>query len=170
MHYLILFFIVSGAYAVTDNMRSCMSNLFNRSGMSNQEQEFLRRSQGQSALDRQYRGFLQRARPAVYDKHTKARNVSEARTMSQRGAAQFMPGLIRERIEARALRELPGVYKSHSGAVYKYVKFDKSVGFDSGRETSWMRVEVSASGEFHGHPMIPPRLYQQCPECEQIDR
>ena len=173
MQYLMLFLIALNSFALSDNMRQCMSRLFDRSGISLEQQELLRRSQGQSALDRQYRGYLQRARPAVYNKHTRAGTVTEAVNLSRRGDAQFMPGLIRERVEARALRDLPGIYQSHSGSVYKYVKFERPVGYDSGQITQWIRVEVTATGtvgEFHGHPIEPRRLLQQCPECAQLDR
>ncbi len=158
------------------SQRASLSEVMSGSGFSRQAQARLLRLQGQVAVDREYRRFLMQSRPAPYVKHTGATSIQEAIDISSgragnqrtRGQAQFTPGLVRERVEARALREMPGVYMPHGGSVFKFVKFDNVVGYDGGRPTHWMRVEVTASGEFHGHPMQFGRVSGSCAQCRQF--
>lgn len=156
--------------------RASLSEVMDGAGFSLSSQQQMARVHGQAAVDREYRRFLMQSRPAVYTKHVGADTVDEAIAISSgragssqtRGQAQFMPGLIREHVEARALREMPGVFQPHGGSVFKYVKFDNVVGYDRGRPTQWMRVEVTSSGDFHGHPMGADRVSQNCQGCRQF--
>jgi hypothetical protein len=108
-----------------------MTDILARAGTSVAEQQRLRRERGEPAVRQLFRRFVMQARPGVYTKHLAARTPDEARRISAgetgsaavRGEAQFMPGLVRERLEARALREMPGVYRQHEGSVFKFVKF-----------------------------------------------
>jgi hypothetical protein len=170
LHVIVLLFSVQ-LFAVSEQMRSCMSGVFDRAGFDLGQQRRLQVGQGMSAYDQRIRAFVHTATPARYNKHTRARTPEEARQLSASGDAQYMPGLIRERVERRALRtDTPGVYREERGTMYKYVEFDTPVGYDSGQITRFMRVELGANGEFHGHPMNEARIRRVCPECLRAGR
>lgn len=165
MLYLITFLFSLASFSMSEQMQKCMSGVFDRSGFTKLEQRQLVVGQGTGAYRQRIRTFLANAKPAVYTKHTKARNIVEAREFSKR-EAQYLPGLVREKIEARALRtDTPGVFREKRGTLYKYVKLERPVGYDSGELTHYMRVELSHSGEYHGHPMSLARIRTDCPEC-----
>ncbi len=149
---------------ISPELRTCFTNYFNRSGFEYSAQQRLIIGQGQRAFDSRIRQSLMTARPADYTKHTQAtRSVDEARRFSLR-EAQYLPTIQRETLEANALRNMTGYTREVNGTLYKYVKFDKSIGFDQGQETQWLRVELS-NGFYHGHPITGRRLREQCSEC-----
>lgn len=158
MTFLLSFSVFAELEPMSLRMRECMTNVFDRAGFEKKQQHQLLVGQGQGALDKKVRAFVEQAKPSVYDKHTKAKSVSEAASMSNTHA-QYMPGLVRERVERRALRmDTPGVLREDRGTLYKYVKFTHPVGYDLGKPTYFMRVELGPNGEFHGHPMSPKRV------------
>jgi hypothetical protein len=90
-------------------------------------------------------------------KHRKATSHDEAREFSSR-AAQYFSDLNVYEVEKNILRDAKaGVVIRHGGALHKYAYINKAVGFDSGQQTNWIRVEVSG-GVFHGHPMKRSRV------------
>ncbi len=169
---LVIFSIFSlPAWSLSPGYQKCVTNVLLNSGHTPHSLEFKRITQGQSALDKEFRGKLINASPAVYDKHIKAKSIPEAVKLSSTGkeAAQYLPGLNRIKIEKDALLNRVGIYKNFveggkQSTIYKFVKFDDVVGFDQGKSTQWIRVEYS-SGTFHGHPIELSRLKIQCPEC-----
>lgn len=153
------------------NQRKAAKEQLARSGIDPLEMNRIEVTEGQAGLDRLYRQYLmQKIHPATYTKHTKAIDVADAikRSSGPDGAAQFLPGLVREKIEVRALRELPGIHQNHGGTMYKFVRFDNVVGYDRGQPTKWMRVEVSVDGSYHGHPMGFDRVTGSCGECKEF--
>lgn len=166
MLYLIPLLFSLSAFSLSDQMRQCMSGVFERAGFDRNEQNRLQVGNGMSAYDRRIRAFVANARPAAYDKHTQARTVEEAAAKSANGgAAQYLPG-VRLSVERRALNPAtPGVVTEERGKLFKYVEFPTPVGFDSGTATKFMRVELGSAGEFHGHPMSEQRLRRVCPQC-----
>lgn len=166
MLYLISLLITFNAVALSPGLRDCMSKLLDRGDFTKKQQDFYRQWRGgQGAVDKKYRQFLGNARPGDYSKHTQAKSVDEAKRLSTgsekngKSRAQYMPGLNRERIERRALHpDTPGVVKDHKGSMFKYVRFTHPVGYDGGKETYFMRVEITSTGVFHGHPMSVDRV------------
>jgi hypothetical protein len=172
MLYLMALLISFSSFSdVTPKLRDCMTRMFDRGGWDKSQQEHYRRWQGgQGAIDKKIRSFLGNAKPGDYSKHNMAKSIQEAIDLSKYpdkqkkngnnlSRAQYMPGLSREKIERRALNpETPGFIKDDKGTMYKYVRFNNAVGFDGGKETMFMRVEISASGTFHGHPMSIDRV------------
>lgn len=166
MLYLISLIFSLNAVALSPQLRDCMSNLLDRGGWDKAQQDFHRQWRGgQGAVDKKYRSFLGNARPGDYSKHTEARNIDQAKQLSSqnekngKSRAQYMPGINRERLERRALHpDTPGVVKDHKGSMFKYVRFQHPVGFDGGAETAFMRVEITSTGVFHGHPMSLARV------------
>ncbi len=166
LHLITLLFSLS-AFSVSDQMRQCMSGVFERQGFEKHDQQKLQIAQGMGAYDRKIRQFVHNAKPANYDKHTQARTIEEAQAKSRgaNGAAQYLPG-IRLSVERKALNPAtPGVVTEERGKLFKYVEFPNPVGFDSGTATKFMRVELGSAGEFHGHPMSEQRLRRVCPQC-----
>lgn len=161
MLYLILIMFSFNSFAViSPQMRECMSKLLDRTNFDKKQQDFYRQWRGgQGAVDKQYRSRIGQAKPGDTDKkHDKADNIDDAKRMSKT-AAQYMPGIDRVRIERRALNpETPGVTTVDKGVMYRYVRFNHPVGYDNGKETYFMRVELTSSNEFHGHPMSVDRV------------
>ncbi|WP_299490945.1 hypothetical protein [uncultured Shewanella sp.] len=102
-----------------------------------------------------------------YDKHTKASSVNEAKSKSSNGgAAQYwgdeLPDkatesnvtAFRNKIEKEGLRN--GVRVPQDGGSDYYV-YDagRTIGYNEGKATQFMRVEVTKNPnpEFHGHPI-----------------
>lgn len=162
---IVAFFISLSAFSLSAELRSCMGRILDRSGLEYSQQHRLQVGQGQRAIDRRIRGFIHNARPAEYQKHTKASSVEEARSMSVR-EAQYLPG-VRLSVERRALNPAyPALgFQEGSGRMFKYVEFPDVVGFDGGQPTRFMRVELSPTGEFHGHPMSLQRVRSACSSC-----
>lgn len=101
---------------------------------------------------------------ATYPKHIKAKTVDEAKKFSLIGdkEAQFLPsisvkGLYKEAIE-NAMDNGLFFFDKSKQTYYFFHKFDKSIGFNNGKETSWIRVEMSGGvkekglASIHGHP------------------
>ncbi|EPK6163963.1 RHS repeat-associated core domain-containing protein [Providencia stuartii] len=104
---------------------------------------------------------------AIYLKHTKAKTQEEAMMFSSGGKpAQYWDidapnGKVtgssmtsfRNKTEKEALRN--GVYSPQKGGSDYYI-YDagRTIGFNNGQPTQYMRVEVTKStNEFHGHPI-----------------
>lgn len=172
MLYMMALLISFSAFCeITPKLRDCMTRMFDRGGWDKAQQEHYRQWRGgQGAVDKKIRSFLANAKPAAQKKHDIAKSIKEAidlstypqsqkKAQNQMSRAQYTPGLNREKIERRALNpETPGFIKEDKGTMYKYVRFKNTVGYDGGTETKFMRVEISASGEFHGHPMSIDRV------------
>lgn len=100
-------------------------------------------------------------------KHHRARSEAQARELS-RTAAQFLPAFSgRASLETWALKSAEGHLVVHEGAsVWKFVRSDGVIGFDQGKPTHWLRVEVS-SGFYHGHPMSLERVRKYLPDARE---
>lgn len=150
---------------MSPELRACMGRIFDQRVMSFSRQRVIALSQGQQRIDREIRSFIGRARPANYPHHERARTIREAEEMS-RTRAQYLPGF-RVRTERRALdpQYPPLGFQEGQGRMIKYVEMPNVIGYDLGRPTRFMRVELSPDGEFHGHPMDLSRLRTDCPSC-----
>ena len=108
---------------------------------------------------KEYNRMRYEAKPEFYDKHTKARTEEQARKMSCTGgkAAQYLPGINREKIEYLAL--LHGTPIKHSDSTTYFI-YDagKKIGYDGGEETRYMRSELKDRKFYHGHPMSRSRV------------
>lgn len=171
LHTLILFFSFSVLALPSPAMKECMTNVLITRGHTYSSIEAKRIGQGEAALGKEFRQIMNNSKPGNYDKHIKAKTIEEAKNLSGKGLehAQYVPGINRVALEKHALVNMKGFYKSFKsggkkGTVYKFVKFQDDIGFDGGKGTKWLRVEWS-SGSYHGHPISPKRLAEQCPEC-----
>ena len=88
-------------------------------------------------------------------RHLKAGTADEAQQFSKGGLAQFLPEFNDSRLEKLALQK--GVVVEHGGGYHAFLQFDRSIGFDNGNATTWIRAELSG-GVYHGHPMHQSRL------------
>jgi hypothetical protein len=90
-------------------------------------------------------------------KHLKAKTEAEAISFSTgaKAPAQYLPGLSNKGLEKIALEK--GFIMEHGGGYHAYIRFDRTVGYDGGKATSWIRAELSG-GVYHGHPMAESRL------------
>ncbi|WP_032869495.1 ribonuclease YeeF family protein [Bacillus sp. UNC69MF] len=91
-------------------------------------------------------------------KHVKAKTLEEAKRFSMTGkkAAQYLPNVNNKALEKEAL--LKGHIIDNGNNNYYFI-YDagKTVGYDLGTPTSWIRAEFSG-GEYHGHPIAGSRL------------
>lgn len=171
---LLVFTQATNAKVVSEELQKCMTQALLTSHHTKNSLNAKRIGQGDTAIDKEFRVLMDHSVPAPYTKHTRAHSIQEAREMSRgkNGTAQYLPGVQREHLERAALLNRDGVYRhfgdenagGKGGTFYKYVKFDKVIGFEGGNETQWMRVEWS-SGQYHGHPISLERLHAQCASC-----
>jgi hypothetical protein len=162
----------------SDEFEHCLTQALLTSHHTRGSLEAKKIGQGQAALDKEFRVLMNKSTAAPYVKHTKARTIEEAKELSKGkdGIAQYLPGVHRESLERSALLNKDGFYKhfgekdksAKNGTYYKYVHFDKPIGFDGGVETHWLRVEWS-SGQYHGHPISNQRIHTQCSECPLLN-
>ncbi|WP_346987983.1 ribonuclease YeeF family protein [Bacillus velezensis] len=91
-------------------------------------------------------------------KHVKAKTPEEAKRFSMTGkkSAQYLPNVNNKALEKEAL--LKGHIIDNGNNNYYFI-YDagKTVGYDLGTPTSWIRAEFSG-GEYHGHPITGSRL------------
>ncbi|MDF9766735.1 putative ribonuclease toxin of YeeF-YezG toxin-antitoxin module [Bacillus velezensis] len=91
-------------------------------------------------------------------KHVKAKTPEEAKRFSMTGkkSAQYLPNVNNKALEKEAL--LKGHIIDNGNNNYYFI-YDagKTVGYDLGTPTSWIRAEFSG-GEYHGHPIAGSRL------------
>lgn len=168
---LTLFFHLITFADPTEELSSCITNVLINRGHTYSSIEMKRIAQGESSITKEFRKHMADSVPGSYDKHIRAKTVSQAKELSKTGLenAQYMPGLNRINLEKHALVSMKGFYKSFEsggklGTIYKFVKFQDDIGFDSGEATKWLRVEWS-SGSYHGHPISLDRLKKQCSDC-----
>lgn len=172
MLYSIIFFLSFSVFATpSEAMKKCMTNVLMTRGHTYSSIESKRISQGERAINKEFRQIIANSSPSDYSKHIKAKTIKEAIHLSSKGLehAQYIPGINRTSLEKHALVNMKGHYKSFNeggkkGTLYKFVKFQDDIGFDGGEGTQWLRVEWS-SGTYHGHPISTKRLQRQCPEC-----
>ncbi|KUP35270.1 transposase [Bacillus halotolerans] len=91
-------------------------------------------------------------------KHVKAKTPEEAKRFSMTGkkAAQYLPDVNNKALEKEAL--LKGhIIDNGNNNYYFFYDAGKTVGYDLGTPTSWIRAEFSG-GEYHGHPIAGSRL------------
>ncbi|MEM0674665.1 RHS repeat-associated core domain-containing protein, partial [Dickeya oryzae] len=112
------------------------------------------------------------SKSAEYEKHTKAKTKEDAiKLSSNKGPSQYWDESVqgtttskdatafRNKIEKEALKN--GKYVPQSGGSDYYI-YDagKTVGYNGGKPTQYMRVEVTKStNEFHGHPISPEKYF-----------
>lgn len=86
------------------------------------------------------------------DKHLKAKTEQQAKELSQTGkkAAQYLPGLKVEAMEKEAIWKAidSGQFIKGDGkeTYYFFHKFDDVIGYNTGKPTKWMRVELGNNG------------------------
>lgn len=86
------------------------------------------------------------------DKHLKAKTEQQAKELSQTGkkAAQYLPGLKVEAMEKAAIWKAidSGQFIKGDGkeTYYFFHKFDDVIGYNTGKPTKWMRVELGNNG------------------------
>ncbi|MFY9224297.1 MAG: hypothetical protein WAQ98_16615 [Blastocatellia bacterium] len=86
------------------------------------------------------------------DKHLKAKTEQQAKELSQTGkkAAQYLPGLNVEIMEKEAIWKAidSGQFIKGDGkeTYYFFHKFDDVIGYNTGKPTRWMRVELGNNG------------------------
>jgi hypothetical protein len=106
---------------------------------------------------KEFRSMINNAKytPHGY-KHLKAKTPDEAIKFSQKGAAQYLPSINNKVLEKEAL--LKGyVIDTGNDNYYFIYNANKTVGYDRGMPTTWIRAELSG-GEYHGHPIAGDRL------------
>lgn len=152
-------------------LKECMTNVLINRGHTPSSIETKRIANGEASIAKEFRQHMANSTPGNYDKHIKAKTIDEAIKLSSKGLehAQYMPGINRVNLEKHALVKMKGHYKAFTeggkkGTIYKFVKFQDDIGFDGGKGTKWLRVEWS-SGSYHGHPISPKRLLEQCSDC-----
>lgn len=91
------------------------------------------------------------------DKHLKAKTEQQAKELSQTGkkAAQYLPGLNVETMEKEAIWKAidSGQFIKGDGkeTYYFFHKFDDVIGYNTGKPTKWMRVELGNNGTSTRH-------------------
>ncbi len=96
------------------------------------------------------------------DKHLKAKTEEQAKLFSLQGtrgkepAAQYLPGQNTKVMEKDAMwgAVRNGHFVREKGTYYFYHKFDRVIGYNEGKPTRWMRVELgdNPSADYHGFP------------------
>lgn len=162
------------AKEISPELQKCMTQALLTTHHTSQSLDAKRIGQGDSAIQKEFRSLMDHSTAAPYNKHIKAKTVEEAKQMSKGkdGVAQYIPGIDREHLERSALLHKDGFYHHFGdsegggkhGVFYKFVKFEKTIGYDNGKETQWLRVEWS-SGQYHGHPVNTDHLRLECGEC-----
>ncbi|WP_240630242.1 RHS repeat-associated core domain-containing protein, partial [Brenneria alni] len=113
------------------------------------------------------------SKSATYDKHTKAKTREDAIKLSNnKGPSQYWDESVqgsttskdatsfRNKLEKEALKN--GKYVPQKGGSDYYI-YDagRTVGYNNGKPTQFMRVEVTKStNEFHGHPISPEKYIE----------
>lgn len=89
------------------------------------------------------------------DKKAMAKKISESE-------AQYFPEINNKFLERWVLDNFTESYPldRKKGGVWFFVYFDSPIGYNSGKETRWIRIEVQ-SGTFHGHPALEPRVRKE---------
>ncbi|WP_129349774.1 RHS repeat-associated core domain-containing protein [Sorangium cellulosum] len=94
------------------------------------------------------------AKAAIYLKHKKARDCTQAAEMSKGGGpAQFDPSLDADALTREALRRGTVVRCNpiDDANFHTLYRFDEPIGYANGEPTRWIRAEY-ASDAIHGHP------------------
>jgi toxin YxiD len=94
-------------------------------------------------------------------KHLQASTEAEAKTFSSGGPAQYLPEINNNGLEKIALEK--GFIIEHGGGYYSYIQFDRPIGYNNGRATSWIRAELSG-GSYHGHPVLESQVPETAKE------
>ena len=130
---------------------------------------------GNGSIERaQLRDKIGQAEFASYDKHIKAKTPEEAKKLSLMGdkpAAQFLPNakvkaLYKEGIE-QAMNNGLFFFDKNKQTYYFFHKFEKPIGYNLGKETNWIRVELSG-GTIHGHPTTLQDVRGYFPELKGV--
>lgn len=91
------------------------------------------------------------------EKHLKAKTEQQAKELSQTGkqAAQYLPGLNVEVMEKEAIWkaiDLGQFIKADAKETYYFFhKFDDVIGYNTGKPTKWMRIELGNNGTATRH-------------------
>lgn len=114
---------------------------------------------GKGYVDRQeLRRKIGQADFPNYTKHIEAKTYEDAKKFSINGEAQFLPSLhknlkhlYKEGIE-NAINN--GLFLKDGGKWYFFHKFETPIGFNEGKETKWIRIELTNNNapDIHGHP------------------
>lgn len=114
------------------------------------------------------RGRRQTSSSAPYTKHTIAKCKNQAQEISRKEAQYWdMSKCESNMAQVTAFRnrlEKEGLNKGHKvdlgdnkGSHYYIYDAGKNIGFNEGKATQYMRIEVSSTNEFHGHPISKQR-------------
>ncbi|HEY8503913.1 MAG TPA: SEC-C metal-binding domain-containing protein, partial [Gemmataceae bacterium] len=110
------------------------------------------------AARKAHRTAVAEAKHSVHGyKHLKATTEAEAISFSagKKAPAQYLPGIGNKGLEKIALEK--GYIMEHGGGYHAFIRFERTVGYDGGKATSWIRAELSG-GRYHGYPMHESRL------------
>lgn len=102
-------------------------------------------------------------------KHIKAKSIEDAKRFSVR-EAQYLPSTNVKVIEKDAmLAAMKNGYllKRDGGTYYFFHRFDEVIGYDGGRATNWVRVELTSGKVYHGHPMSIERVRGYIPSIKE---
>jgi RHS repeat-associated protein len=94
-------------------------------------------------------------------------------TLDGRPEASYFPelnnniGNLEKEAAYAAIRE--GQVFDHGGVRFMFYKFDQNVGYNQGKATSWVRVEITKTGTpvIHSHPVDPGYVRKYIPNAEQ---
>ncbi len=114
------------------------------------------------------RARRQTSSSAPYIKHTMAKCKTQAQNISKKEAQYWdmskcesnvaQVTAFRNRLEKEGLNK---GYKvdlgDNKGSHYYIYDAGRNIGFNEGKETQYMRIEVSSTNEFHGHPISKQR-------------
>lgn len=111
------------------------------------------------AARKAYRSAVAEAEYTVHGhKHLKASTEAEAMAFSRGGgAAQYLPEVSNSGLEKIALQK--GYVVERGGGYYAYIQFDRTIGYNNGNATTWIRAELSGDA-YHGHPVLESDLPQ----------
>lgn len=95
------------------------------------------------------------------NKHLKAKTIDEAKLFSETGRkhAQYLPGVNNKVLEKKALMH-GDIVDLDKGARYFIYDTGKTIGYDMGKPTSYIRAELTSGGVYHGHPIGGQRLQE----------
>ncbi len=93
-------------------------------------------------------------------KHIKAKTKEQTKLFSETGRkqAQYLPSVDNGMLEKEALQK-GLIYKDKDkGAIYFFYQSAETIGYDLGKEATWIRAELNDSWIYHGHPMNDDRV------------
>jgi hypothetical protein len=104
-------------------------------------------------------------------KHIKAKTEADAQKFSMTGEkhSQFLPNVNVSSLERTAMQFAlsKGNFSKDGATYYFFYKSDKIVGYDMGKPTRWVRVELTSGDVRHSQPIGMSRLRKYLPKAEE---